>query len=288
MLECYLGEPHQLQRVIQVARRLGSDMREDLRHACELHSTLGRCGFSQFAHVSLIAADVGDHCLKRDHGGTKKVVLGLLHAAALGLGKNSAVAARQHAGEIADDVSLTLVGLRDGENLGFLSLEHLGVGMLGIPVVERPTAPEGIQHLAIVFLVIFGHIELVLRTNGKLVQLIQNPVRGHLGRDDTRPRLSAAVTHQQVIIVHDDLMVREQMFQGPGATNHGGLPLRLLIALHIERRALQGNLTVLCKQTVFDCLGALGKHLTLQKTMPNAACFVLSYPTLYCFAIVFS
>ena len=226
----------------------------------ELDGAVRLGGVDAAGNQALIAANVGDHGLERDDGGLVEEVLGRGGELLARLAKDAPVAAREHEREVADDVALALVRLGHGEDLGLLGLKDLGVGVGGVPVVERLALPEGIEDIAVVGLVLVGDLEGILRPRGELVELVEDPVRAHLGGKNAGARLGAAVAHEQVEVIEDDLVALEQVAKRLGATNDGRLALGLLVALHVETGALDGYLALLREEAVFDGLRALGEH----------------------------
>ena len=176
------------------------------------------------------------------------------------LAQDVAPTAVQHHIEVADDVSLPLVGLRNREGLGALRLGDLLVDVRLIPVVQRLAAPERQEHLSVVGLILIGDVERVLRARREHVELVVDPVRGHLGRDHAGARLGGAVTGKQIVVIDNDLVVLEQVAQGLRATDDNRLSLRLLIALHVEPSALERNDAIFGKEAVLDGLGTWGEH----------------------------
>ena len=79
----------------------------------------------------------------------------------------------QQARIINNDMPLPFVRLVDAENLrpysGFHLIRHLAVD----EIFHRPFFPIGIQHVAVDLLIRFADLEAVLRTCGKLVQLLK-------------------------------------------------------------------------------------------------------------------
>ena len=157
-------------------------------------------------------------------------------------------------------MALALVGLGNGEDLGPLGLGHLG-GQVGlVPVVERAALPEGIEHVAVVGLVLLGHLEGVLRAGRELVEFVQDPVGRHLGREDAGARGGRAVAYQKVVVVQHKLVVLQQVAEGQGAAHDHRLALGLPVALHVEGGALQRDLAGVREEAVLDALGACGEH----------------------------
>ena len=260
MHERNLGEPHELQRVVEVAGGLGLDVAEDLGDAGELGGALGRSGGGQLARGRSIAADIGHHRLERDHRGLEEGVVGICRGALAGAIEDGAIAPREDEREVADDVTLALVGLGHGKDLVGLGGGHVLVEVRPVPVDERAAAPIGQQLLEVAALGVLGDLELVLGAGGELVELVGNPVGAHLGRDDARARRGAAVSHEQVMVIDDDLVLGEHVCDGAGTAHDDGLALGGAPALGIEQCALEVDDARDVEDGVLDGLGAGREH----------------------------
>ena len=239
--EGHLGEPHELDGIREVTRRLAGDVGEHLGDALELGGARRLSLRDELANGALIAADVGNHGLERDDGRAQEGVVGLCGGTCAGALEDGAVAAGEHEREVADDVSLALVGLRHGEDLVGLGRRDVGVEVRAVPVVERAATPVREEFLAVLGLVGLRDLEAVLRARGELVQLVCDPVGTHLGRDDARTRRGAAVSHDEVGVADHDLVLGQDVCHGKRPAHDDGLPFRLPPALRVEAGALERN-----------------------------------------------
>ncbi len=95
-----LGEPHELQRVVEVAGGLGLDVAEDLGDAGELGGGSAQ-RWRPARHGRSIAADIGHHRLERDHRGLEEGVAGICRGALAGAIEDGAIAPREDEREVA-------------------------------------------------------------------------------------------------------------------------------------------------------------------------------------------
>ncbi len=233
---------------------------------------LGRC--RKLADDPFIPVNVSNDSLKADNRSLEEVILRLLRKTMLCLGQHTAKATLKNEREITDDMALPLVRLSNREDLGLLGLEDFFICMSRIPVIQRLARPEGIKHLAVIGLILLRHLELVLRTRREIIKFVEDPVGRHLGRNNTGARRGSAVANEQIILVDDNLVVGQKVGKGLGPADNSRLALSLLVALHIERRALKRHLAGVLEKRVLDGLRASSKHLSSHRQPSHKACFV--------------
>ena len=260
MLERHLDEPDELQRVAEVAGGLGSDVREYVGHGEKLDRARGRHGRREPAALALISAHVGDGRLDADDGSLVEVVLGMFGGPTARLGGNVAQTARENGWQVGDDMSLALVGLGNGEDASLLRLGSPLGEVRAVPVVERAARPVGIQPVAEGVFVGLAHLEGVLRTRGKEVELVENPIGRHFRREDPRTWRPRTVADEKVVVVNHDPVVLEDVSERMGTAHDDGQPLRPPPALGVEEGALEVDLARTHEEGVPNRLGSRGEH----------------------------
>ena len=252
MLQRHAEKPGELEGVVEVSAGLRRHVGEHVRHPGKLAGTPRRRGgrdegvwvrdraaLGRLAHDALIPANVVDDGAHAQGARPEEVIFGRGVAALLHLGEKGPEPAVEHLSDVRDDVPLPLVRLRHGEDPVLLGGPHLVRPVSHVPVVERATRPEGVEHLSIGPLVLLGHVERVLGTHGKLVELVEDPVRGHLGRDHAGARLFRPVAREQVVPVDDDPVTLEHAPERQRSAHDHRLALGLEVALPIEERPLE-------------------------------------------------